>query len=46
MNTGMAMDLIFYALVAITVAISVIGATALVVMAIEVADEYRQDRKA
>lgn len=46
MDTGTAMDIIFYGLVAVTVAISVLGAMALVVMAIEVADEYRQDRKA
>lgn len=46
MDTGTAMDVMFYILVAISVGIAVIGATALVVMAIEVADEYRQDRKA
>lgn len=46
MDTGTAMDVMFYILVAISVGIAVIGAMALVVMAIEVAYEYRQDRKA
>ena len=46
MDMNTAMDCMFYVLVAISVGIAVVSAMALVVMAIEVADEFKRDRRA